>query len=312
MSQHTSIKQTGTQSRFARSHALQRRENIVSYLFLLPALIFFISFVIGPMVMGFITSFFRYTIKDTDFAFIGLNNYIKLFNDDVFIKSLWNTVLIVVVSVPLVTAFSLWVGTTIYEKKPGIRSFFRGIFYLPVVTGTVAVVVVWKWMFDPYTGVFNWLLKSLGLITQPVQWLGDGRIAIWCILLILFSTSVGQPIVLYVAALGNVDHSLVEAAEVDGATKLQVFWRIKWAAIKPTTLYVLVITTINSFQCFALIQLLTEGGPNFRTSTIMYYLYYNAFKLYDFGYANAMGIILAIIIAVLSFVQFRLMNSDDN
>jgi multiple sugar transport system permease protein len=117
---------------------------------------------------------------------------------------------------------------------------------------------------------------------------------------------VGQPIVLYVSALGNVDHSLVEAAQVDGATNLQVFWKIKWPQIMPTTLYILVITTINSFQCFALIQLLTSGGPNYATETVMYYIYYTAFKLYRFGYGNAMGVILAIFIALLSALQFKL------
>lgn len=296
-------------TRQVSSHEIQRRENVVSYLFLLPALLFFFGFIVIPMAMGLVTSFTKYTMDTMQFT--GFDNYIRLFQDEKFLKSLWNTFFIVLISVPTVTAFSLWVAATIFKKKPAVRSLFRGIFYLPVVTGTVAVVVVWKWMFDPYTGVFNWLLKSSGAITQPVQWLGDGRIAIWCILLILFTTSIGQPIVLYVAALGNVDGSIIEAASVDGATKLQTFWQIIWNSVKPTTLYVLVITTINSFQCFALIQLLTGGGPNFQTSTIMYYLYFNAFNLYDFGYANAMGVILAIIIAFFSFLQFRLMNSDE-
>ena len=128
--------------------------------------------------------------------------------------------------------------------------------------------------------------------------------------LILFTTSVGQPIVLYVAALGNVDQSLVEAAEVDGATKLQTFWRIKWPSIMPTTLYVLVITTINTFQCFSLVQLLTSGGPQHSTDTVMYYLYTNAFSLYKYGYANSMGVVLAIIIAILSAIQFKVMSKD--
>ena len=123
--------------------------------------------------------------------------------------------------------------------------------------------------------------------------LGDPKYALGCIILILLTTSVGQPIVLYVSALDNVDKSLVEAAEVDGATQMQAFWKIKWPQIMPTTLYILVITTINSFQCFALIQLLTSGGPNNSTMTIMYYIYYNAFKLYRYGYSNAMGVILA-------------------
>ena len=118
----------------------------------------------------------------------------------------------------------------------------------------------------------------------------------------------GQPIVLYVSALGNVDTTLIEAAKVDGATDLQVFWKIKWPQMMPTTLYILVITTINSFQCFALIQLLTSGGSG--TNTVMYYIYYTAFKLTEqnghFGYANAMGVVLAIFIAILSALQFKL------
>ena len=173
-----------------------------------------------------------------------------------------------------------------------------------MVTGTVAVAVVWKWMFNKYTGLFNYVLGT------DIGWLGDERFAIWCIILILFTTSIGQPIVLYVAALGNVDTSMIEAAEVDGATELQVFWKIKWPQIMPTTLYILVITTINSFQCFALIQLLTSGGPNHATDTIMYYIFDMAYEYHRFGYANAMGVILAIIIAIFSAVQFKLAKSE--
>ena len=151
-------------------------------------------------------------------------------------------------------------------------SLFRCVFYLPVVTGSVAVTVVWKWMFNNYYGIFNYLGKTTGILDKNINWLGDEKYALGCIILILITTSVGQPIVLYVSALNNVDQSLVEAAQVDGANHLQVFWKIKWAQIKPTTLYILVITTINSFQCFALIQLLTSGGPNHSTDTIMYYI----------------------------------------
>ena len=157
---------------------------------------------------------------------------------------------------------------------------------------------------------FLYVLSSLGLIGKNVMWLGDTRFAIWCIILIMFTTYVGQPIVLYVAALGNVDQSLVEAAQVDGATDLQVFWKIKWPQVMPTTLYIVVITTINTFQCFSLIQLLTSGGPEGTTNTVMYYLYTNAFQLYKYGYANSMGVVLAIIIAILSAIQFKVMSKD--
>ena len=131
-----------------------------------------------------------------------------------------------------------------------------------------------------YYGIFNYLGKAVGLIDKNINWLGDEKYALGCIILILLTTSVGQPIVLYVSALGNVDQSIVEAAEVDGATDFQCFWRIKWPA-------------------------------NHSTDTIMYYIYYTAFKLYRYGYGNAMGVVLAVIIAILSAVQFKF-GSQDN
>jgi len=291
------------------SRANQRRENVAGYLFMLPSLLFFAGFVIFPMGMGLFTSFYNYTM--TDFSFVGLANYKELIADLIFQKALWNTIIIVVVSVPVTCIFSLWVATVIYKMHDAYTSLFRCIFYLPVVTGSVAVTVVWKWMFSPYTGILNYVFKNLGIISKNINWLGSPEYALGCIILILLTTSVGQPIVLYVSALSNVDHSLIEAAEVDGATNLQVFWKIKWPQIMPTTLYILVITTINSFQCFALIQLLTSGGPNNSTQTIMYYIYYNAFKLSRYGYGSAMGVILALIIAAFSALQFKLAKSDN-
>ncbi|MBQ9648155.1 MAG: sugar ABC transporter permease [Oscillospiraceae bacterium] len=289
------------------SRELARRENIAGYLFMLPSLIFFIGFVVIPMVLCVYTSFLDSNMnQNTPDVFIGFANYVELWKDPVFIKALKNTFIIVFVSVPVVCVFSLWVASAIYRMKDSIMSFFRIIFYLPVVTGSVAVTVVWKWIYNNYYGVLNYVLKGVGVIDKNINWLGDTRFALWGIIIILLTTSVGQPIVLYVSALGNVDATLVEAAEVDGANDLQTFWKVRWPLIMPTTLYILVITTINSFQCFALIQLLTSGGPNYATETVMYYIYYTAFKLYRFGYGNAMGVILAIFIGLLSALQFRL------
>ena len=289
----------------SKSRRLMMRETVTSYLFLAPFLLFFIMFVVYPMFMCLYTSFFDATMGRED-VFIGLANYDELFNDPIFWKALRNTLVIVAVSVPVTCAFSLWVASIISKMPVAATSAFRCIFYLPVVTGSVAVTVVWKWMFNNYYGIFNYLGKDVfGLIDKNINWLGDERYALWCIILILLTTSVGQPIVLYVSALDNVDKGLVEAAEVDGATSKQAFWKIKWPQMMPTTLYILVITTINSFQCFALIQLLTSGGPKNSTMTIMYYIYYSAFKLYKYGYGNAMGVILAIIIAILSALQFK-------
>lgn len=291
------------------SRALQRREDIAGYLFMLPSLIFFLGFVVIPMFICIGYSLTDATMhQQAATQIVGFSNFAKLLQDKVFIEALRNTFVIVIVSVPTVCAFSLWVASAIYKLSGPVLSAFRCIFYLPVVTGSVAVTVVWKWMFDNYTGIINTALKSAGLIEKNINFLGDSKYALWCIILILFTTSVGQPIVLYVSALGNVDQTFIEAAQVDGATEFQVFWRIKWAQMMPTTLYILVITTINSFQCFALIQLLTQGGSG--TQTVMYYIYYTAFKLTQqaghFGYANAMGVVLAIFIGLLSALQFKL------
>ena len=288
-----------------RSRVLARRETFSAYMFLFPSLLFFITFVVVPMFLCVYYSLFDYGLAGIK-GFEGLGNYTQLFQDGTFKAAVVNTLILVVVAVPCVTAFSLWVGASIYKMHSFSRSFFRCVFYLPVVTGSVAITVVWKWILNPYNGILNQVLG-----TTPFDWLGNPNTALWCIILILFTTSIGQPIVLYVAALGNVDQTLIEAAEVDGATKLQVFWKIKWPQVMPTTLYVLVITTINTFQCFALIQLLTHGGPSDSTMTIMYQVYDTAYRLHDLGYACAIGVVLAIIIAIFSALQFKLAKTDN-
>ena len=150
------------------SRVLARRETISAYLFMLPSLLFFVGFVLVPMGMCLVYSFLDMGIDTSAAAFTGLNNYIEMVQDPTFLRSLWNTILIVIVSVPVVTAFSLWVGSAIYPMRSKMRSFFRCVFYLPVVTGSVAVTVVWKWMFNPYNGLLNQIFGTTGF-----DWLGD-------------------------------------------------------------------------------------------------------------------------------------------
>lgn len=212
MAQNTVTAQAGRkpkkqkQSQFSgMSRALVRRETISAYLFLLPSLIFFVTFVVVPMFICLFYSFTKYGLGGIK-GFAGLENYIKLFQDPIFHKGFLNTLIIVVVAVPCVTAFSLWVSSAIYKMHSIPRSFFRCVFYLPVVTGSVAITVVWKWILNPYNGILNQVAGTTGF-----DWLGTQSTALWFIILILFTTSIGQPIVLYVAALGNVDQSLIEA-----------------------------------------------------------------------------------------------------
>ncbi|OCT15534.1 acetylneuraminate ABC transporter permease [Paenibacillus pectinilyticus] len=283
-----------------------RRDWLMSYLFLLPALGFFLLFVAYPMIKGVYISFFDYSLRN--FNFIGFENYVSLIHNETFLKAMRNTLLLVVITVPIVIVFSLFVAVSIYKKKEFARSFYRGVFYLPAVSSVVSITVVWGWIYHPNYGILNYLGGLIGL--EPVSWLGDQRTALLAIIAVLITTSVGQPIILYVASLGNIPTSYIEAAEIDRATPWQIFLKIIWPMLMPTNLYIIVITTINTFQCFALIQLLTSGGPVYSTTTVMYGVYEQAFVLGHFGSAAAMGVFLAIIIGIISLIQFKFFGSD--
>ncbi|MDQ1914785.1 sugar ABC transporter permease [Paenibacillus sp. GD4] len=282
------------------------RDWLMSYLFILPALAFFLLFVAYPMIKGIYISFFEYTLRD--FEFVGFGNYAELMHNETFLKSMRNTIMLVIITVPAVIIFSIFVAVTIYKKNEFTRSFFRGVFYLPAVSSVVSITVVWGWIYHPNFGILNYITSLFG--AQPTAWLGDTKTALLSVIAVLLTTSVGQPIILYVASLGNIPTSYIEAAQIDRATPMQIFVKIIWPMLMPTNLYIIVITTINTFQCFALIQLLTSGGPVYSTSTVMYGVYEQAFHLGQFGMASAMGILLAIIIAIISTIQFKYFGSD--
>ncbi|MHC0558745.1 carbohydrate ABC transporter permease [Paenibacillus sp. MAH-36] len=296
----------GMEATVSKSRNMVLRDWLMSYLFLLPAFGFFLIFVAYPMLKGIYISFFDYSLRTFDF--IGLDNYVSLMHNETFLKSMRNTILLVVIAVPIVIVFSIFVAVNIYKMKEFSRSFFRGVFYLPAVSSVVSITVVWGWIYHPNYGILNYIIGLFGF--DPISWLGDTRTALLAIIAVLITTSVGQPIILYVASLGNIPTSYIEAAEIDRATPWQIFTKIVWPMLMPTNLYVIVITTINTFQCFALIQLLTSGGPVYSTSTVMYGVYEQAFMLGHFGLASAMGIILAIVIGIISVIQFKYFGSD--
>lgn len=287
---------------------LRRKIDFSGYLFILPAMVFFLTFVLYPMVKGVYMSLFRFRGRNE--SFVGLKNYIDLMTDRVFLQSTSNTLFIVAVAVPIVVLLSLFIAINIYSKSAGVRSFFRGVFYLPAVSSVVSITVVWLWIYNPDFGILNYILRSIDVIDGNIQWLGNSSTAIYAIIIVLITTSIGQPIILYIAALGNVPVELIESAKIDGAKNWTVFRHIIWPLITPTTLYIVVTTTINSFQIFALIQLMTAGGPNYATSTVMYLVYETGIRIQDYGKASAMGVILAVIIAAISTLQFKYLNKD--
>lgn len=287
---------------------LKRKYDISGYLFIAPAMIFFLTFVLYPMIKSIHMSLYKFRGRRQ--IFVGIDNYTKLLSDNVFLRSMGNTMFIVAIAVPIVVILSLFIAINIYNKSAAVRSFFRGVFYLPAVSSVVSITVVWLWIYNPDFGILNYVLKSMNIIDGNIQWLGNSQTAIYAIIVVLITTSIGQPIILYIAALGNVPVELLESAKIDGASNWVMFKNIIWPLIIPTTLYIVVTTTINSFQIFALIQLMTAGGPNYSTSTVMYLVYEAGIKIQDYGRASAMGVVLAAIIAIISTLQFKYLNKD--
>ncbi len=290
----------------SQNRILKFKKVLPGYLFLLPAMLFFLMFVLYPIFDAVILSMYKY--NGVTKTFTGISNYITLIKDDVFRRSLLNTVLMVLINVPATLVISLVISLIVFNKNEFIRSFTRAAFYLPAVSSIVTISIVWKWIYNPMFGILNYIVGIFGI--EPVNWLGDKNFALLALSVVLFTLSVGQPIILYIAALGNIPSTYIEAADIDGASAWVRITRIVWPLIKPTSLYIIVITTINSFQTFAIVQLLTSGGPSYRTSTIVYQLYQSAFWNDEYGLASAMGMILSVIVVIISVVQYKFLSND--
>ncbi|TBL76264.1 carbohydrate ABC transporter permease [Paenibacillus thalictri] len=289
-----------------RAPALAIRRQLNGYLFVLPITVFFIVFTLYPALEAVRMSFFDF--RRSGDVFVGLQNYKDIFGEERFVRALGNTFLYVLYIVPCTIVFSLAVSSFIYSMSERWTGFFRAVFYLPTVTSAVAISLVWGWIFNP--GEEALANRLLVLFHQQAQiWFVDPHMALYLIVFIILTVSVGQPIVLYTAAMGSISNDYYEAAKVDGASRLQQFTRITMPLLMPTTLYSVVITTINAFQTFIFIHLLTSGGPDHTTTSIIYELYVEAFNTNKFGTASAMGIVLFLIVGLVAIFQFRSMTS---
>ncbi|TBL73322.1 sugar ABC transporter permease [Paenibacillus thalictri] len=283
----------------------QWKRNVPGYLFIGPSLILFLVFLAYPAVEAVRISFYRLTMSENEF--IGWDNFRKLFQDDTFLMAFGNTFKYVLYIVPVCVAFSILIAVLIHSMSERWAAFYRGVFYIPVVASVVSISLVWAAAFEPVIGILNYFLSVLHM--APVTWLADPNTAFFSLVFIIISWSVGQPIILYSAALGGISSEYYEAASMDGAGRLRKFVNITWPLVKPTTLYILVITTIHAFQTFAVINLLTKGGPYGTTTSVIYELYQHAFVYTDFGYASAMGTVLFVLIGIVSYFQFRFMTA---
>jgi len=240
--------------------------------------------------------------------FIGFGNYITIFSDNLFWKALGNTFLYTFGVVPLWLGKALLVTVLIYPFRKGIRTFYKGMFYLPHVSSTVIISMIWLWVFNPNFGLLNYFVKSIGLDT--VAWLGNSASAMPSLIIMQVIMGGGSTIVLLSAAMSSIPEYYFEAAKLEGAGSWKIFAKITLPLLKPTILYSLVMGTIANFQTFSNIYIMTQGGPEFSTLTVAYLVYETAFKNYDIGLASSMSMVMFVILVGMAVVQFKWLGSN--
>jgi len=320
MTKHSILPKT----RISKRH----RELLRALLYISPAAAIILVFRVLPIVAAFGVSFY-YVMMGKIVGFAGLSQYLMLLSDSEFWNALLNTTYFVVGTVPVSLFLSLFIAVLLNQKIRAL-GLYRTIYFLPVVTSLVAVAIVWKWIFHPRLGLFNSFLDAIGL--NPLMWLEEPRgvfallasrmgielpawmggpsLALVAITITNLWRGIGYNIVIFLAGLQNIPNEYYEAARIDGANRFQTFWRITWPLISPTTFYVVIMTTIVSFQVFTLVYLMTGspvGGPLGTTKVLVYYIFEKGFESGgDMGYASCVALVLFVIVLGLTLIQRRL------
>jgi multiple sugar transport system permease protein len=284
---------------------------LIAWSFGLPFLILFAVFMVIPIIAAAVTSFTDLTSRDIrnpfSVDFIGIENYANVLTDPKFHKAASNTVVYVLVGVPLTMALGLLAAVGLNQGVVKLRTLFRVGYYLPVVTSIVAVAVVWRLLLGTETGLINGLLTMIGV--DGPGWLTDQRFALWSVMAMAIWRGLGFLMIIFLAGLQTIPKDLYEAAEVDGAGRLQRFWGITVPMMRPTLLFGAVITVIGWVQFFEEVFVMTQGGPLDATLSVAFQAY-SQFSFGNYAYTAAMAFILFIAIGMLTFVQFRVFRSE--
>ncbi|MBN1287563.1 MAG: sugar ABC transporter permease [Anaerolineae bacterium] len=279
----------------------------VPYLFLLPGLALYILWMIYPLIYEFYISFFDWKLMPGQVStFVGLENYRAILEDKVFWLALGNTVNYAIITVAGQMILGLTVAILVHRVTVAKR-IFRAIYYLPVVTSWVVVAFLFLYLFSAHPGgLINYILVSLGVLTEPVAWLSETNTAWIAVYALGIWKGIGWSMVIFLAALQGIPDNLYEAASIDGAGQWKQLLTITLPLIRPTTLFVLVMLVIGGFNVFVSVFLITGGGPLHRTEVVLSYMYDRAFDRLLFGYGAALSYILAAIIVTVNLVQMRL------
>jgi multiple sugar transport system permease protein len=286
--------------------SLQRRETLAAWSFCALPLSFLLLFLISPFIIAFVISFTNQrliTNPNLPTQFIVLRNFVRLFNSASFRQALLNTFIFVVVVVPLQTFFALLLAVLVNQKLRFIN-LFRTIYFSPVVTTMVVVSIIWYFLYNPGEGLINQMISfiSFGKL-GPYNWLNDTSSALPAIMILSIWQGVGFQMVIYLAGLQGIPDELYEAGRVDGANTWQQFWQITIPQLRNTTIFVIISTTILAFKLFTQVWVMTRGGPQGATKTIIVLLYEEGFKMLRVGYASAIGVLFFLIVLAVSLIQ---------
>jgi ABC-type sugar transport system permease subunit len=280
----------------------------VPYLFLAPALFFYVGFLVYPMLSSLWISFFDWDGLSPTMVFVGLGNYIKLFSgDEVARRALWNNVLWTIASLIVPTGLGLTFALALNRNVPGTTA-FRAIFYSPAVLPLVAVGLIWSWMYNPQFGAVNVVLKHVGLGSIARGWLSDFNTALAATFITNVWANAGLPMVLYLAGLQSINRDFYEAAKIDGASPFQAFRHVTLPGLAETHVIVLSLAVIQAFKVFDLIYVMTYGGPGQTTQVLGTWMYFQSFQYYHAGYGAAIAWVIAAIVLAIAVPYIRRMS----
>lgn len=281
------------------------RRELTGYLFAFPYLLLFTAFLVVPLAYGLGLSLFHWELlSQAPPRFVGIDNFREAFGDPYFYRALLATARFVILAVPTTLILALIIAVGLQGIQGSVRTFYRAAYFLPTMITISVAGILWRWFFNSEFGLFNTYLAPLGL---KIPWITDPHWAMPSLVLMTLWWTVGGPMVVLLAGLQNISPSYYEAAALDGANHWQRFWRITLPLLRPVLLFVIVLNVIGAFQVFGQVFMITRGGPELSTRTLVQYIYETAFNNYRMGYAAALSWLLFVIIGVFSLIQFRLL-----
>lgn len=293
---------TGTsQSPIRRRVGLWFRQSLWGYLFVLPHTLLFAIFFLLPIAGALVLAFLDY--RPNQVTFVGLENFRRALADPLMAVALRNTAVFTAAVVVLWLGKALLIAYLIDPLSQGLQVFYKSAFYLPSVTSSVIISLIWLWIFNPTFGLLNAILIGFGL--EPMSWLGNTKTALPALIAMQVIMGGGSSIVLLSAALARIPRDYYEVALIDGASRPVIFRQVVLPLIRPTLLYLVVTGTIHTFQVFDSIYIMTQGGPRFSTLTVVYLIYQTAFRQFELGLASAQAIVLFLVTFALAAIQFR-------